>query len=57
MLKTIPVPQCEFVTWFQDTFLTDAQYADSGNKITAYGYNYNLFTLTSGSTKTAVGSA
>lgn len=49
--------ECEFVAWFVDTFLTDSQYAASGNKITAYGYNYNKFTLTNGNSLTAVGSA
>ena len=49
--------QCEFVSWFQTTFLTDSQYAASGNKVTAYSYNYNKFTLTSGDNLTPVGSA
>lgn len=49
--------ECEFVAWFQDLFLTDPQYAESGNKISAYSYNYDKFTLTSGDSLTTVGSA
>ncbi|CAF9932880.1 MAG: hypothetical protein ALECFALPRED_005400 [Alectoria fallacina] len=48
--------ECDFVAWFQDTFLSDSQYADSGNKVTAYSYNYDKFTLTAGSNLTTVGS-
>ena len=49
--------QCEFVQWFQNTFLTDSQYSGSGGKVTAYAYNYNLNTLTNGDALTPVGSA
>lgn len=57
MQRTNGDDECEFVAWFQDTFLTNTQYADSGNKVTAYSYNYDKATLTSGDSLTTVGSA